>query len=228
VTDPWVIAHRGGPAAGVEENSLAAFAAAHAAGAEMVELDVRRSGDGRLVVVHDATVAGLGVRRTPLAALRSATGLELPELSTVVDFAAGRLGLDAELKEPGYEEEVLAALRPASADDPPLLVTSFFTRVLRRVRACEPGIDTGLLVRTAAGRLPRRLATSGARYLLPPASALRRGVLDAAARAGVPAIPWTVNAPGDLRHALGHPAVAGVITDLPELALRTRSEQVLD
>jgi glycerophosphoryl diester phosphodiesterase len=225
---PWVIAHRGGPAAGVEENSLAAFGAAHAAGAEMVELDVRRSADGRLVVVHDAAIAGLAVRRTPLATLRSSTGLELPELSTVVDFADGRFGLDVELKESGYEDEVLTALRPLRTGGPPLMVTSFFTRILRRLRASEPGIDTGLLVRTAAGRLPRRLPSSGARYLLPPASALRRGVLDAAERAGVPAIPWTVNASDDLRYALGHPAVAGVITDLPELALRTRSEQVLD
>ena len=111
MTSPWVIAHRGGPAAGVEENSLAAFAAAQAAGADMMELDVRRSGDGKLVVVHDTAVAGLSVRRTPLAALRAATGLELAELSTVVDFAAGRFGLDVELKESGYEEEVLARRR---------------------------------------------------------------------------------------------------------------------
>ena len=212
----------------MEENSLAAFAAAHAAGADMVELDVRRSGDGRLVVVHDAAVAGMPVRRTSLEALRGATGLELAELSAVVDFAAGRLGLDVELKEPGYEDEVLAALEPARAADPPLIVTSFFSRVVRRVRVSEPDIDTGLLIRTAAVRLPRRLATSGARYLLPPASALRRGVLDAAARAGVEAIPWTVNAPDDLRRALAHPAVAGVITDLPELALEARGGQVLD
>jgi glycerophosphoryl diester phosphodiesterase len=223
-----VIAHRGGPAAGVEENSLAAFAAAHAAGAEMVELDVRRSGDGRLVVAHDAGLARLAVRRTSLAALRSASGLELPELADVVDFTSDRIGLDVELKELGYEDEVLAALEPARKGAAPLIVTSFFVRVLRRVRASEPEVDTGLLVRTAAARLPRRLATSGARFLLPPVSALRRGVLDAAARAGVPAIPWTVNAPADLRHALGHPAVAGVITDVPELAVRTRSEQVLD
>ena len=217
-----MIAHRGGPAAGVEENSLAAFAGAHGAGADMVELDVRRSGDGRLVVVHDAAVAGLAVRRTSLAALRAATGLELVELSTVVEFAAGRIGLDIELKEPGYEDEVVAAVEPARAAGQPLVVTSFFARVVRRVRTREPDIDTGLLVRSAAARLPRRLATSGARYLLPPASALRRGVLDAAAHAGVQAIPWTVNAPDDLRRTLGHPAVAGVITDLPELALRTR------
>jgi glycerophosphoryl diester phosphodiesterase len=228
VTGPWVIAHRGGPAAGVEENSLEAFAAAHAAGAEMVEIDLRRSGDGRLVVAHDAALARLAIRRTSLAALRSASGLELPELAEVVDFAAGRIGLDVELKEPGYENEVLAALEPARKAGAPLIVTSFFVRVLRRVRASEPDLDTGLLIRTAAGRVPRRVATSGARYLLPPASALRRGVLDEAARAGVPAIPWTVNAPADLRHALGHPVVAGVITDLPELAVRTRSEQVLD
>jgi glycerophosphoryl diester phosphodiesterase len=162
----------------------------------------------------------------PVEALRAATGLELAELSTVVDFAAGRIGLDVEVKEPGYEDEVLAALEPARAAGSPVIVTSFFARVVRRVRAFDRDVDTGLLSHT--GRLPRRLATSGAHYLLPPASAVRRGVLDLAARASVPAIPWTVNGPDDLRHALGHPAVAGVITDVPELALRARAEQVLD
>jgi glycerophosphoryl diester phosphodiesterase len=228
VTVPWIIAHRGGPRAGLAENSLAAFASAHAAGADMIELDVRRSGDGRLAVVHGAAASGLAVRRTALAELRSATGLELPELSAVADFAAGRIGLDVELKEPGYEDEVVAALAPARAGGQPLVVTSFFARALSRVRACEPEIETGLLVRGVAGRLPRRLRSCGARYLLPPAAALRRGVLDAAARAGVPAIPWTLNAPGELRRALSHPAVAGVITDLPEVALRARAGQVLD
>lgn len=228
VTGPWVIAHRGGPPAGVPENSLEAFAGALAAGADMVELDVRRSADGRLVVIHDRSAAGLTVSRASLAALRSASGYELVELGTVAEFAAGRIGLDVELKETGYERDVIAALEPSRRQGRPLLVTSFFDAALKQVRRLDPGIDTGLLLARGSARLPRRLRASGARYVLPPVTGLRRGILAAAAAAGVPAIPWTLNAPAELELAFGHEAVAGVITDLPELALEVRSGQVLD
>ena len=50
------IAHRGARLEGVAENSLAAFAHALAHGADMVELDVRRTADGAVVVFHDATL----------------------------------------------------------------------------------------------------------------------------------------------------------------------------
>ena len=49
------IAHRGDPV-GQRENTLEAFRAAVAAGADMIELDVRRTADGVPVVVHDATL----------------------------------------------------------------------------------------------------------------------------------------------------------------------------
>jgi glycerophosphoryl diester phosphodiesterase len=52
---PLVIAHRGG--AGLwPENTLHAFEGAHALGADVLELDVRPSAEGELVVVHDATL----------------------------------------------------------------------------------------------------------------------------------------------------------------------------
>ncbi len=50
---PAVIAHRGASKA-FAENTVAAFRGALAMGADMVELDVRRTADGRLAVHHDA------------------------------------------------------------------------------------------------------------------------------------------------------------------------------
>ncbi|HWC46036.1 MAG TPA: glycerophosphodiester phosphodiesterase family protein, partial [Casimicrobiaceae bacterium] len=49
------MAHRGDPFAHTE-NTLDAFAAAVAAGADMIELDVRRTSDGFAAVVHDPTL----------------------------------------------------------------------------------------------------------------------------------------------------------------------------
>ncbi len=52
-----VIAHRGASKA-FPENTVAAFEGALAMGADMVELDVRRTADGRLAVHHDARARG--------------------------------------------------------------------------------------------------------------------------------------------------------------------------
>ena len=56
---PLVFGHRGASAA-APENTVEAFSKARALGADGVELDVRRSADGVLMVHHDAEIAGLG------------------------------------------------------------------------------------------------------------------------------------------------------------------------
>src|SRR5580658_10291176 len=55
---PLAIAHRGDPMA-ERENTLPAFTAAVRQGADMVELDLRRTRDGELVVLHDPTLSRL-------------------------------------------------------------------------------------------------------------------------------------------------------------------------
>ena len=108
-----------------------------------------------------------------------------------------------------------------------LIVTSFLDGVLRRFSRVAPSIPTGLLLARAGKRLPlRRLALSGATYVLPPARSLRSGALDSAAEAERPAIPWTLNSEQALRAAFEHPAAVGVVTDDPELALTLRARGV--
>ena len=55
---PLAIAHRGDPMAECE-NTLSAFAAAVRQGADMVEIDLRRTRDGQIVVLHDPTLGRL-------------------------------------------------------------------------------------------------------------------------------------------------------------------------
>ena len=52
---PLVIAHRGGGGL-APENTLAAFERAAALGVDVIEIDVRSTSDGELVVLHDPTV----------------------------------------------------------------------------------------------------------------------------------------------------------------------------
>lgn len=73
---PIAIAHRGDPVA-ERENTLSAFLGAVGAGADMVELDLRRTGDGRIVVLHDATLTRLwGVDQ-------AVASLNLPEVQAI-------------------------------------------------------------------------------------------------------------------------------------------------
>jgi len=113
------IAHRGlhDAAAGIPENSPAAFAAAVAA-AYPIELDVRVTRDGRAAVFHDASLRRLtgvegDVSATDSAALGelrlAGTGEAIPLLDDVLDAVAGRVPLLIELKNEGPVGGVEAA-----------------------------------------------------------------------------------------------------------------------
>ena len=104
--DGFRYAHRGLHGCGVPENSLAAFRRAAEAGYG-AELDVRLTKDGRLAVIHDATldrVCGVSGRAAELtAAALSALRLEgteerIPFLEEVAPLFAGRAPLIVELK----------------------------------------------------------------------------------------------------------------------------------
>jgi glycerophosphoryl diester phosphodiesterase len=58
------IAHRGDPIT-ARENTFPAFAAAVERGADMVEIDLRRTRDGEIVVLHDPTLTRMwGLERS--------------------------------------------------------------------------------------------------------------------------------------------------------------------
>jgi glycerophosphoryl diester phosphodiesterase len=55
-SDVMLVAHRGAVGQGQPENTLAAFRQAIASGAEAIEIDLRGTKDGEIVVIHDRTV----------------------------------------------------------------------------------------------------------------------------------------------------------------------------
>ncbi|MGV8965003.1 MAG: glycerophosphodiester phosphodiesterase [Cellulomonas sp.] len=132
------VAHRGASAF-LPENTVASFRHAIAIGAELIELDVQRTRDGVLVVMHDTSVARTTNARTALpgrapwhlgdltyAELRRLdagawkaprfAGEVIPTLAEVISLIDGSpTGMLLELKSPdrypGIEAEVIAQLR---------------------------------------------------------------------------------------------------------------------
>ena len=216
-----VVAHRGAWGA-APQNSPAAFEQAIADGADAIELDVRRTADGRIVVVHDPRVGVRPVAKLAHAELRDrlAQG-QAPELAEVLELVAGRIGVDIELKEDGYVERAMAIVTRYLAPDA-YVVTSFLESVLPQVRRIAPESRTGLLLasRRRASELDRRVARAGVDFIAPHVAVARAGLLAWAAARAMPAWVWTVNDPRLLRSLFADPRVAAVITDRARAAAR--------
>lgn len=93
---PAIVAHRGGMDSGLPENTLPAFRRAAAAGVHAIELDLRATRDGEVVVLHDATVDrttnGRGfvhaLSSDALRRLEAGDGIPVPRLQDVLAEAA--------------------------------------------------------------------------------------------------------------------------------------------
>src|SRR5690349_13162719 len=106
---PAIVAHRGSWSHH-RENTLAAFAAAYAEGADMVELDVWLSADGVPMVHHDEEVNGVAIGTLTRLQLASHASY-VPSLEEVFAWARGRIGVYVELKGPHTAEPVCALVR---------------------------------------------------------------------------------------------------------------------
>ena len=227
-----VIAHRGASTA-APENTLEAFQKAIDVGADMIELDVRRTRDGRLVTFHDRALGGAPVGTLTLAEMSARLGRTPALLHEVVELVRGRIRLDLELKEDGYVESVLDAAAPLGPEN--YIVTSFIDGVVSQAKRLEPALEAGLLmgidrperhIRTRLSELRpvQRAQACRADFIALHFTLARLGALSRAAAAGYPAIVWTVNDARGLREFLRDRRVTGVITDLPERALRVRAK----
>ncbi len=147
-------AHRGLHSEGAPENSLSAFAEAVACG-YAIELDIRLSRDGELVVFHDDTltrVTGIDKRvdELTLAELKElrllGTDERIPTFSEVLALVDGRVPLLVEIKEDIFKykvtEEAVKKLREYKGE---FIVESFNPLALARFRKLYPEVPLGIL-----------------------------------------------------------------------------------
>ena len=147
-------AHRGLHGDGAAENSLSAFRRAVEEGFG-VELDVRLSADGELVVFHDSTLKRMTgvdkkVAELTLAELRELrlanTDDTVPTLREVFDLVDGRIPLLIEIKEKtgehGVTDKLLSELEDYAG---PYIVESFNPTALGRFRKSRRDVPLGIL-----------------------------------------------------------------------------------
>lgn len=242
---PRVLAHRGlvtaaGGDSGVWENTAAAFAAAHAAGAEYIETDCHVTADGDVVLFHDPTLVRLTGDERPVAQVRTRElrglfadhGGLLTAREALDAFPGIRFNIDVKA-----EAAAVALGEIVAPQAHRVLVTSFSDA--RRRAALESAMRAGAGIRPAtsggSGTIAAVLALSAMR--LSPARLLRgidalqiperqRGVpvltpslIRSAHRAGVEVHVWTVNDPDDMLR-LVEAGADGIVSDRADLAVK--------
>jgi glycerophosphoryl diester phosphodiesterase len=220
-----VLGHRGASASH-PENSLVAFAAALAAGADGIELDVRRTADGGLAVRHDPTLAdGRSILDLRTADLPAA----VPVLADVYDATVHARVVNTEIKNLPDDADFdpdehlaravvdLLTVRGELAD-PRHLISSFHLPTIDLVHQLAPALATAWLVIDAGPATVEKAASHGHVALHPHHAFVNEELVTAAHAAGLAINTWTVDDPDRVRwlESLG---VDGVVCNDPGAAL---------
>lgn len=218
--------------------TLDAYAHALTTGAEYVEFDLRRTGDGELVVFHDAcTRQGQTVAVISYARLCEQSGYEVPKAADVMRLIAGKALGHLDLKDTGCEDEVIE-LAQAILGAGRFAVTTVEDSSVAAIKARFPDLPTALSLgrglqaaswpRQAAVRRSEmfpmaRVRACGADWVAVNRQLARTGVVARCHRAGIKTMVWTVDSDREIWRWLANPQVDVLITNRPEYAVRARA-----
>jgi glycerophosphoryl diester phosphodiesterase len=215
------IGHRG--ACGyAPENTLASIEQAIALGCAFTEVDIRRTSDYELVLMHDERVNRTTNGRGRVSALTlpdirqldAGGGQSPPTLGDVLKTANGRIGLILELKIGGLAYDVCALVR-ASGFNRSVIYASFLQEELQHVRWADPNAQTMILFK----RLPSNPSTAAmslqATHVGLRIDTVTTSLVTALHTRDLLVLTYTANTPAEIERMklLG---VDGIISDFPD------------
>lgn len=186
-------------------------------GAHGFELDVRLTGDGKLVVVHNAVVGGHAVQTSNYADIRQLPdGYEIPLFEEVLTTFGRRAFLDIELKSPGFEQEALGLIE-RHCDLAQTVLSSFHPQILLKVRQLAPELPLGFIYnRTQEEEIRHNCPIE---FVIPQFRLASRDLITDVHSEGLKVFAWTVN---DTQEAsrLMDLGIDGLISDNPEMLVQ--------
>jgi glycerophosphoryl diester phosphodiesterase len=232
------VAHRG--AAGyAPENTIAAFDKAVEMKADYIEIDVQRSKDGELVIIHDTTINrttdGSGnVKDLTFHQLRSFdagswmgeefSGEKIPTFDEILDRYHGKVGILIELKAPelypGIEEEVAEELKERNLDKPQnekMIIQSFNFESMKKINSLLPKVPVGVLTSSIADTTDEALKefSTYADYFNPSYRIVTKDLVNRVHSLDMKISSWTVRSQ-EAADFLLEMDVDAIITDYPD------------
>jgi glycerophosphoryl diester phosphodiesterase len=241
---PFIFAHRGA-SAHAPENTLAAFELAIAQNADGIELDVKLSADGHVVVMHDITVTRTTGKRgfvkdLPLAELRALNAgilfsqiqgnVSVPTLEEVFETVGKRTFINVELTNYSTPrdhlvESVCMLVKKFNLQKR-VMFSSFHAPNLAKAMSYLPDVPCGLLSASGiVGAWARSFGFAFGKYqaLHPNLRDVTPEQVQRVHRLKRRIHVWTVNGAEDMRR-LFHWGVDAIFTDDPQLAVSVRGE----
>lgn len=240
-----VEAHRG--ASGYEhQNTIKAFDKACELGADAIELDIRKTLDDKIIVVHDATFHGISINKmtyehlihetteneiemTKLKDYHLDLKFEMPLLEDVLKRYKGKILLDIEIKEEGYEEQIINLITSILNVDE-FQIRSFSEKTIKKVKELNKDIYTILLI---GAEKPKYGILSRFGEIFPLAK-VRRSKCDAVSphyrlvilgyvkrmhRIKKDVYVWTINDEDLINKMVYKAKVDGIVTNYPDKAI---------
>lgn len=231
--DTAVCGHRGASAL-APENTVSAFIGAVEAGCDLVELDVLRTRDEQLVVIHDEKLDRTTNRAGKVSALtleeirdcdagtwftESFAGERIPTLEEALAVIGHRAMSMIEVKEsvrdhPALVDAVVERLRAEGLDDRCVLIV-WDAETAAAAREAAPEALLALVTFTRRGM--RKAAALGLDGIVCYARSTTRRLIEDAHQAGLFVAPWTLNDPEDME-AFVDAGIDVLVSDLPHLA----------
>nr|WP_206700566.1 glycerophosphodiester phosphodiesterase family protein [Cytobacillus firmus] len=232
------IAHRGATGY-APENTIAGFDLAVDMKADYIEIDVQRSKDGELVVIHDTTVDrttnGTGkVGDLTFDFLRSLdagswkgeqfAGEPIPTFEEILDRYHGKVGILIELKAPelypGIEEQVADALKERNLDKPQnekIIIQSFNFDSMKTMDQLLPKVPIGVLTSNRADTTAEALKefSAYADWFNPSYGIVSEELVNQVHSLGMQIGSWTVRSQ-EAADFLFEMEVDAIITDYPD------------
>ena len=232
------IAHRGATGY-APENTIAAFDKAIEMKADYIEMDIQRTKDGELVIIHDTSVDrttdGTGyikdLTSTQLRDLDAGSwkgeefaGEKIPTFDEILDKYHGKIGILLELKAPelypGIEESIAQELKDRNLDKPQnekMIIQSFNFESMKKMNTLLPNVPIGVLTGSKAHTTPQALEefSTYADYFNPSYGLITEDLVNQVHSQGMKISSWTVRSQESADFLL-EMNVDGIITDYPD------------
>ncbi|NIO17040.1 MAG: hypothetical protein GTN70_08590 [Deltaproteobacteria bacterium] len=224
---PLIIAHRGAPKVAAE-NSARAIQAAVDFRADMIEVDLRTTGDGEIVLFHDEDTSRMaGVKKVVgESTLAELEGLTLPGGESIIGLrealkiVGGKIPLNLELKSEG-SGRALAAYLDANPCDGLIIVSSFKAAELKEFREAAPDIPTSALVRNPSRRDIESARQGRCLSINVNSRHVKGWMAQQSMASGIALFVYTVDEE-EVFHHLARMGISGFFTNEPEKLLRFR------
>ncbi len=225
-----IFAHRGVSSL-YPENTLASFQAAVRLGVDFIELDVRRTKDGALVVIHDETldrttdgkgkVADLTIEEIKRYSAgrwfsEKFSGEKIPTVQEVFSLVGrGKTKLWLEIKESGLEADPLELIRRYEMADC-VVCGSFNLDTVIRLKRFNPALPAALIASSFDLKLTDTLRENGIGIVSLGYPSLDPGLLNRLQEQNFQVLAWTIDDPKEMKRFV-EMGVDAIVTDCPQV-----------